>query len=111
MGVNIANGEQITFYSHWLPALAPGAYTLNVTSSLSAKEGPAPGLVQETFHIDGPRYALTGAEAYSCYPAPGQVGDFSDTLPHIVFDRCTLPWERTIDGTDPTHEHEPWLAL
>ena len=51
--------------------------------------------------MGGPRYALTGSEAYSCYPAPGQIGKFYETLPHIVFDRCTLPWERTIDGTDP----------
>ena len=58
--------------------------------------------VTETFYVGGPRFALTGSEAYSCYPGPGQIGKFYDTLPHIVFDRCTLPWERTIDGADPT---------
>jgi hypothetical protein len=115
---NKATAEEITFYSYWLPALAPGEYSVTVASTMSVikKENEKetslpPSRVIETFHVGGPRYALTGSEAYSCYPAPGQIGKFYDTLPHIVFDRCTLPWERTIDGTDPTVEHDPWLAL
>jgi hypothetical protein len=104
--------EQITFYSHWLPALAPGAYVASVTSKLEAgKKSLEQQSVAQTFHVGGPRYALTGAEVYSCYPPPGQIGAFSNTLPHIVFDRCTLPWERSIDGSDPTAPHDPWLAL
>jgi 5-methyltetrahydropteroyltriglutamate--homocysteine methyltransferase len=55
-------------------------------------------------------------EVFMTSPSPGQIGRFYDTLPHIVFDRCTLPWERTIDGTDPTVPPKtdppvPWLAL
>ena len=114
---NTAKAEEITFYSYWLPTLAPGAYSVTVTPTLTVpgKETPT-SPVTETFHVGGPRYALTGSEAYSCYPAPGQIGQFYDTLPHIVFDRCTLPWERTMDDTDPTvkpvdHDPLPWLAL
>lgn len=107
-----AKAEQITFYSYWLPTLAPGEYTVTVTPTLKTGATPlATQSVTETFHVGGPRYALTGSEAYSCYPAPGQIGQLYDTLPHIVFDRCTLPWERTIDGSDPTLPHDPWLAL
>jgi hypothetical protein len=112
-----AEKEQITFYSYWLPALGPGKYSVSVTPTLTA-DVPAEkdssletAPVTETFHVGGPRFALTGSEAYSCYPGPDQIGKFYDTLPHIVFDRCTLPWERTIDGTDPTVPHDPWLAL
>ena len=84
--------EQITFYCHWLPALAPGAYVASVTSKLEAgKQSLEQQSVAQTFHVGGPRYALTGGEVYSCYPPPGQIGAFSNTLPHIVFDRCTLP--------------------
>ncbi len=108
---NKATAEEITFYSYWLPALAPGSYSVTVKPTLTAGETLLTKDVTETFHIGAPRYALTGSEAYSCYPAPGQIGRFHDTLPHIVFDRCTLPWERTIDGTDPTVSHDPWLAL
>jgi len=111
---NKATAEEITFYSYWLPALAPGEYSVTVKPDLTAGETLFAKAVSETFHVGGPRYALTGSEAYSCYPAPGQIGQFYDTLPHIVFDRCTLPWERTIDGTDPTveptdHDPCPWL--
>jgi len=109
---NSVESGEITFYSYWLPALAPGEYSVNVTPTLTVPDKSTPTTpVTETFHVGGPRYALTGSEAYSCYPAPGQIGEFHNTLPHIVFDRCTLPWERTIDGTDPTVEHAPWLAL
>ncbi len=127
MGQHKAEAEQITFYSHWLPTLAPGEYRVTATPALKTKEPKktdkpkkteetediqlATHAVTETFHVGGPRYALTGSEAYSCYPAPGQIGQFYDTLPHIVFDRCTLPWERTIDGANPTSPHDPWLAL
>ena len=112
MPPNSAQAGQITFYSYWLPAVAPGKYSVSVTPKLEVSGKIQTSPVTETFHVGGPRYALTGSEAYSCYPAPGQIGKFYDTLPNIVFDRCTLPWERTIDPTgDPTVEHDPWLAL
>jgi hypothetical protein len=117
MSPKSAQFGQITFYSYWLPPLAPGKYSVSVKPTLKASGKEIPSSpVTETFHIGGPRYALTGSEIYSCYPATGQIGQFDGTLPHIVFDRCTLPWERTIDSTDPTikpanHEPYPWLAL
>ena len=112
-----AKAGQITFYSYWLPTLAQGAYSVSVKPKLMVEGANVPASpVTETFHVGGPRFALTGSEAYSCHPAPGEVGQFDDTLPHIVFDRCTLPWERTIDGNDPTakpadNNPHPWLAL
>jgi hypothetical protein len=122
---------KIAFYSHWLPNLAPGEYSVRVKPTLTAdltrkkqngEEETQQGVflptldTRETFYVGGPRFALTGSEAYSCYPAPDEIGRFSDTLPHIVFDRCTLPWERSLDGSDPTADglksrHDPWLAL
>ncbi len=112
MASNPAKTEQITFYRHWLPTLALGAHSVSVTPDLEADgEALETSPVTETFYVGGPRYALTDAEVYACYPATDQVGPFFDTLPHVVFDRCTLPWERTIDGADPTVEHAPWLAL
>jgi hypothetical protein len=114
-----AIAEQITFYSQWLPALAAGEYSVQVKPELKALIDDQQttdvtddqDVVREVFHVGAPRWALTGTEVYSCHPAPDQIGEFSETLPHIVFDRCTLPWERTIDSTDPTKPHDPWLAL
>ncbi|MFZ0594904.1 MAG: hypothetical protein WAM39_30875 [Bryobacteraceae bacterium] len=106
--------EQITFYSQWLPKLSPGEYSVEVEPTLrigSKVETTAADAVKQVFHVDAPRWSLTGSEVYSCYPSPGEIGNFSSTLPHIVFDRCTLPWERSIDGTDATKPHDPWLAL
>ena len=33
---NTATAEEITFYSYWLPTLAPGAYSVTVTPTLTA---------------------------------------------------------------------------
>jgi hypothetical protein len=117
---------EITFYSHWLPTLTAGEYAVSVkpelagaTTVVNEKKVTVAGtfstdetdVIRETFHVGAPRWALTGSEIYSCYPAPGEVGEFSNTLPHVVFDRCTLPWEITIGSTDPAKPHDPWLAL
>jgi hypothetical protein len=108
-----ARREQITFYADWLPALGPGEYEVSVTPDLTIERKEVkPVTVTETFYVSGPRFSLTGSEAYSCYPAPGEKGSFDGTLPHIVFDRRTLPWERTIEKNgDPKQRHAPWLAL
>lgn len=105
------SAENITFYSSWLPVLAPGLHTVKVVSTIEVPGEKPAATVTETFYVDGPRFALTGSEAYSCYPAPGQIGEFRNTLPHIVFDRCTLPWERRIDDQVPRVPPHPWLAL
>jgi hypothetical protein len=105
--------EQIKFYDHWLPAIAAGKYRVAVEAELKNAGDPeiAGAEVNEGFHVAGPRFSLTGTEAYSCYPAPGQIGQFDGTLPHIVFERPTLPWERAIGKEDVTKPHPPWLAL
>src|SRR5262249_44807887 len=102
---------------------APGQYSASVAPALKVDASSIETTpVTETFYVGGPRYALSGSESYACYPAPSQIGRFFDTLPHIVFDRPTLPWERTIDGSDPAvaprdrvppedHDPYPWLAL
>jgi hypothetical protein len=117
------NQDSIKFHAHWLPALAAGEYEVSVAPQLVAhvekKKGEKPSeeklavnVIRQSFHVGGPRFSLTGREAYSCYPAPDQKGSFDGTLPHIVFDRCTLPWERTIgQDEDSTKPHDPWLAL
>ncbi|MCB1868912.1 MAG: hypothetical protein KDI43_10390 [Gammaproteobacteria bacterium] len=114
----------ITFYDHCLPALESGTYTVKANPELHAG-GPKDNLdslqhletmhtPEKSFQVAAPRFSLTGDEAYSCYPPPGGIGNYAGVLPHIVFDRRTLPWERTLKRKEfvtNANQRDPWLAL
>lgn len=64
------------------------------------------------FSVAGPRFSLDPSEIYSVYPPRGHIGDFSNSLPHIVFTRRTLPWERSVKpGPRQKTDKLPWMAL
>lgn len=87
-------GEDVT--------LTPGQ-TLNGTDLLDLT-GPKTIHV----HIDGPQSSLTADLIAGVYPAPGSETSPDEFLPHIAFNRRTLPWERR----GPTAAASmPWLAL
>jgi len=109
---------QIRFHQASPPPLPPGDYTLTVTQAMSGGRTDATTPFSEQyraeapFTIAGPRFYLKPSEVYSVYPPAGQFGQFNNALPHMVFTRRTLPWERTIDGTLPDNNNPiPWLAL
>ena len=99
-----------------LPPLPDGSYRLTVSSHLSQ-----PGLLDETlgrpryFAVDGPRFSLDPGLVARVFPPRGAHGPFADTLPQIVLNRRTLPWERSVgqDQADPLRSGGamPWLAL
>jgi hypothetical protein len=64
----------------------------------------------DTIHVvvDGPQTSLTADLIAGVYPAPGSETSPDEFLPHIAFNRRTLPWER--EGPSPEREM-PWLAL
>jgi hypothetical protein len=113
---------EIRFHQAAPPPLAPGDYTLKVTHELTGAAADAytekRGAIAETYPADaaftvaGPRFFLKPSEVYSVYPPAGQFGPFDNALPHIVFTRRTLPWERSIDGRPQRADAPvPWLAL
>ena len=116
------NPGEIRFHQAAPPPLAPGDYKVKVSHALSGAAGDgyvgARGSIDATYHagadftVSGPRFFLKPAEVYSVYPPAGHFGPFDNALPHIVFTRRTLPWERTIDGSPQKADAPvPWLAL
>ena len=94
------------------PPLTAGEYMLN--SKITVKDGSAGAKVNTkfdnndlSFHVSAPRFNLEPGLVNSVYPLPNSVGAYHTSLPHIIFTRKTLPWERTIQGTDP----QPWMTL
>ena len=109
---------EMTLVDAFVPQLAAGRYVLTATQTLQVEtEGGGIAEVQKlgskTFFVQGPRFALAPDEIYSRFPADGQSGPFHDTLPHVVFRRKALPWERSLDdsrGSDQTPP-APWMML
>ncbi|MGV3588905.1 MAG: hypothetical protein ACO1OF_18005 [Adhaeribacter sp.] len=59
------------------------------------------------FTVAAPRFLLDESLLYSTYPSPGATGAYHTSLPHIIFTRKTLPWERSME----VNNKSPWLTL
>lgn len=104
---------KVQFIQHRQPPLDSGTYTVEVEQKVKTKQSdkiPEQTFSKElTFYVDGHRFApLTPDAIYAVFPPAGNLGEYSNALPHIILKRGTLPWERTIKSTDPDL---PWLAL
>ena len=98
---------QIQFHQRCQPPITPGTYTVNVDQDVAQlgtfKNDPF------EFSVAGPRFSLSPSDIYSVYPPNEKAGDFASTLPHVVFSRRTLPWERPVAKTGD--DLSPWMAL
>lgn len=108
----------ITFVSACLPPLDDGQYSVQVEQSITGLMGAGGELEPDQtfttrldFTVAGPRFALDPADVYGSYPPPGASVAFQGQLPHVVFTRKTLPWERTIAPSESPQQGVPWLAL
>ncbi|TYT72252.1 hypothetical protein [Microcystis aeruginosa] len=104
---------KVQFIQHRQPPLDSGTYTVEVEQKVKTKQSdkiPEQTFSKElTFYVDGHRFApLTPDAIYAVFPPAGNLGEYSNALPHIILKRGTLPWERTIKSTN---SDLPWLAL
>lgn len=110
---------QIQFVEACHPPLVAGEYAASMAQTLKeSKESPVPWnsdpyASELTFSVDAPRFTLNPGDIHSVYPPVNQTGRFDNALPHVVFTRRTLPWERKLDGIPPElgQPFPPWLAL
>ncbi|NTW06499.1 MAG: hypothetical protein HGA29_01505, partial [Syntrophaceae bacterium] len=110
---------QIQFIEACHPPLVAGRYKVRMTQVVQeSKESNTPwnSKPYETdlqFDVDAPRFMLDPADIHCVYPPVDQTGRFDNALPHVVFTRRTLPWERTLDTKPPIlgNAFPPWMAL
>ena len=104
--------ETISFLDYHKPVLADGTYTVTVTQTLKTQKStkiPVQTFMNSAqFAVQGPHYALDPSEIQTLFPPAGNLGDHANALPHIVFTRSTLPWERDADSREGGLS---WLAL
>jgi hypothetical protein len=103
----------ITFIDACPPPLPGGDYQISVAQDVTWKDNTTPVKFSSAydFSIFGPRFTIDPAEIQSVFPPPNHLGHFQKYLPHLVFARRSLPWERTITGQIPTKPYYPWLWL
>jgi hypothetical protein len=104
----------IRFSRYWRPPLEAGEYKIVVQQTVTELQvDPVPAApftpVNYDFVVSAPRFGLNPADIYSVYPPEGSTGDFERSLPHIVFTRPTIPWERRVSSASP--DRRPWMAL
>ena len=103
--------DKIKFVGYYQTPMNAGTY--DVTATLT--EPKALRLEVETsvkLHVAGPRYFIPPSEVHSVFPPENGEGDYNNVLPHVVLNRCTLPWERLVASTgDDALEQIPFLAL
>lgn len=103
---------KIQFIEYHQPSLQTGKYEIQVTQTIKSSKvanqnpfttGP------KTFYVAGERFTLNPQDIHAVFPPAGSLGDHSNVFPHIILNRSTLPWERTID--DGSSTNITWLAL
>ncbi|EGO56097.1 hypothetical protein NEUTE1DRAFT_146872 [Neurospora tetrasperma FGSC 2508] len=113
------------------PGLVGGTYTIQVQQTISEDKSeddnrketdsttcdPSTPPGKQQLKVLAPKFHLPADSVYSIYPEQGHEATH-DTLPHIVLNNSTLPWERIgsrqAEGhrTDDYSKHAvPWMAL
>jgi len=113
------NAGQIQFVEACHPPLVAGDYTAGMSQAIKESEDAAvpwnsdPYISELAFSVDAPRFTLSPADIHSVYPPVNATGSFDNALPHVVFTRRTLPWERTLDGMPPEFgkPFPAWMGL
>ncbi|TFB01708.1 hypothetical protein CCMA1212_006416 [Trichoderma ghanense] len=118
--------EQLRVWSYQEPPLAVGQYTLSVSQKIEVFDNNLNQNVSKDLdspdtqlRVSSPRFQLTDPQLdiHSVYPASGH-SDHAQTLAHVVFRRCTTPWERHLvndkgewDNCGMNNNRMPWLGV
>src|SRR4051812_7634886 len=96
------DGKQVVFLAHAIPPLRDGTYLVDAAQTIPAPAAAAYG-AKVTLVVSGERFTIRGTEIDSVFPPNNATGEFDGVLPHVVFTRTTLPWERTLDTPKSSH--------
>ncbi|RWA84410.1 hypothetical protein [Mesorhizobium sp.] len=115
--------NDIIFVEHYQPQWQSGDYTVTATQNVGSTDCQSFSdsfSATLTFSVLGPRFSLPPDRIHTQFPPPGDNGEYSNVLPHLVLTDRTLPWQRS-PGDAPSGFQTPsiptdtavypWLAL
>jgi len=98
----------ISFLDSLKPMLQEGTYTVNSTVTV---EKPNPEVYQRSsilkFKIGGDVARLSSPDIVAMFPPDGSLGEYTETMPHIMLTDPYLPYARVVEKLTSA----PWLAL
>lgn len=117
--------NKLKFMQASIPRLVSGKYVIRAEQKVSEPSVQSFAPIENVFYVSTPKFSVNSELVYSVFPHPGDCTESGNTLPHIVFDRKTLPWERDIKGSENARSHNvrgldnsgekpdttPWFAL
>ena len=109
--------EYVEFIQHHFPPLLDGEYKVAINQDVTiANDSEVKSFSAErTFVVQGERFSVKPQDIHAVFPPAGNLGEYSNVLPHIIFNRSTLPWERepqtNLIESDDDRSGLPWLAL
>ncbi|MBK8195548.1 MAG: LamG domain-containing protein [Lewinellaceae bacterium] len=106
----MATKKYINLLQSHEPLMDAGDYEITVQQTLKVpgkSVNKAFAATVRKFSVFGERFVLEPGSVHSVYPPAGSQGEHSKSFPHIILNRSTLPWERSVDGA----RAGIWLAL
>ncbi len=103
--------KEITFVANHVTPLKDGKYTLSINQKLSYEEENSQSHNFNktlSFVVAGERFKLNPRQIHNIFPPANTQGNYQNCLPHIVFNRRTLPWERSLGKSN---KNGSWLAI
>ncbi|KAI1845227.1 hypothetical protein JX266_008537 [Neoarthrinium moseri] len=104
--------------SYFVPGVQAGKHTIQVCQTVSAVGEPLQTLsTPQDFNVLAPQFVLPDNAIHTCYPPQG-FSTTAETLPHVIFNDPTFPWERVGSWNakrnppdDYVRNRTPWVAV
>jgi hypothetical protein len=105
--------KQVRFIRGEIIPLKPGKYEITVAQKVKLPGVDESFQITRQFAVAGERFSIDASEIFSVFPPDLANGEFSSILPHVVFNRRTIPWERSpIDAKlSSGSENATWLGI
>ena len=87
--------KKVVFIQYDIPPLKVGEYTVELTQKVKANQQNDSFSTTRKFAVSGERFSIDPQDINSVFPQNLANGEFSGVLPHVIFNRRILPWERT----------------
>jgi hypothetical protein len=99
---------KISFFPSVIPPLEAGDYLIKVQHGIQFGSNQSTDSEScQQISVQAPRFRLDASDVHCVSPANNSAGKYDSQLPHIVFNKRTLPWEHKLLYEPGI----PWLAL